>query len=107
MNDGSGLTTEEKMQQEIGGDKIMLIFLQKGLNKPILEQAFQSGVTFEWVKNKVAEAMFARYEDLSLFHNGKRIPEPFSICDLQMKSGQEIEVQIAEGAVYGEEALRQ
>ena len=76
-------------------------------NKPISEAVFSEGVTFEWVKNKVAEQIFARYEDLSLFMNGKRIPEPFCLVDMNVKSGQVIEVQVAEGAVFGEEAMRQ
>lgn len=55
LNDGSGLTSEAKMQQEIGGDQVMLVFTLQGSGKPVHEAAFQSGVTFEWVKNKVAE----------------------------------------------------
>ncbi len=64
-------------------------------------------MTFEWVKNKVALKLFANYEDISLYMNEKRIPEPFCLVDLNVKSGQVIRVEIAAGAVYGEEALRQ
>lgn len=64
-------------------------------------------MTFEWVKNKIALKLFANYEDISLYMNEKRIPEPFCLVDLNVKSGQVIRVEIAAGAVYGEEALRQ
>jgi len=36
------------------------------------------------VKNKVAEVMFAKYEDLHLFLNEKRIPEPFCLVDMNV-----------------------
>lgn len=64
-------------------------------------------MTFEWVKNKIALKLFANYEDISLYMNEKRIPEPFCLVDLNVKSGQVIRVEIAAGAVFGEEALRQ
>ena len=50
--------------------------------------------------------MFASYEDLSLWMNGKRIPEPFCLVDMGVKSGQVLIVKVAEGAVIGEEAMR-
>ena len=106
MNDGSGLTTEEKMQQEIGGENITMVFILFGETKPVYENFFKQGVTFEWVKNKLAEKMMARYEDLHLYMNDKRIPEPFCLVDLNVQNGQVIMVKIEEGAVYGEEALR-
>ena len=107
MRDNSGLTTEEKIQQEIGGSNRQLIFKMQGESKAFHEAVFQEGVTFEWVKNKIAEKMFARYEDLSLFMNEKRIPEPFCLVDMQVQSGQVIDVQVREGAVYGEAVMRQ
>ncbi len=82
-----------------------MIFVHEG--QPIYEQQFKQGVTFEWVKNKLAESMIARYEDLELFMNDKRIPEPFCLVDLNVQNNQRIVVKIAEGAVYGEEAVRQ
>ena len=42
-----------------------------------------------------------------LFKDGKRIPEPFCLVDMGIKSGQEIEVQIAEGAEIGLDKLRE
>ena len=51
---------------------------------------FKEGVTFEWVKNKVAEKLEANYADLSLFFNGRRIPEPFCLVDMGVASGSEI-----------------
>ncbi len=69
---------------------------------------FKQGVTFEWVKNKVAIALEAKYNDLSLYFNDKRIPEPFSIVDLPyVVSGSIIQVEIAEGAEVGLDKLRQ
>jgi hypothetical protein len=62
-------------------------------------------VTFEWVKNKVAENMEANYADLSLFLGAKRIPEPFCLVDMGITTETVLDVQIAEGALFGE-ALR-
>ena len=62
-------------------------------------------MTFEWVKNKVAEHMNANYHDLSLFLGTKRIPEPFCLVDMGITKETVLDVQIAEGALYGE-ALR-
>jgi hypothetical protein len=39
-------------------------------------------VTFEWIKNKVAEQLEANYGDLSLYLGKKRIPEPFCLVDM-------------------------
>ena len=64
-------------------------------------------MTFEWVKNKCAEKIETKYQDLTLYFNGKRIPEPFSIVDMPgVVTGSLIEVEIAEGAVVGLEELR-
>ena len=63
-------------------------------------------MTFEWVKNKVAEELEANYADLALYFNGKRIPEPFCLVDMGICEDTLIEVEIAEGAVLGNEALR-
>ena len=93
MNDGSGLTTDEKLQQEIGGDMRSLLFQKEGEPKPFLEKAFREGVTFEWVKNQVADVLETRYQDISLYMNDKRIPEPFCLVDLGVKSGQVIIVR--------------
>jgi hypothetical protein len=106
MNDGSGLTTDEKLQQEIGGDMRALLFQKEGEPKPFLEKAFREGVTFEWVKNQVADVLETRYQDISLYMNDKRIPEPFCLVDLGVKSGQVIMVRFEEGAIVGHEALR-
>ncbi len=43
---------------------------------------------------------------MSLYYNGKRIPEPFCLIDMGVSSGSDIIVQLAEGAVVGHEALR-
>ena len=51
--------------------------------------------------------MEAQYADLSLFFNGRRIPEPFCLIDMGVASGSEIIVQLAEGAVVGHDALRE
>lgn len=71
-----------------------------------LQAVFKQGITFEWIKNKVAEHLEANYADLSLYFNGRRIPEPFCLIDMGVASGSEIIVQLAEGAVVGHEALR-
>ena len=64
-------------------------------------------MTFEWVKNKVAEKLEANYPDLSLHLNDKRIPEPFCLVDMGITGPTTLIVQIAEGAVLGNEALRE
>ena len=46
------------------------------------QEVFKQGVTFEWVKNKCAEKLETKYQDLTLFFNDKRVIEPFSICDM-------------------------
>jgi hypothetical protein len=77
-----------------------------GEHEPFHKAVFKQGITFEWVKNKIADIIEARYQDLSLFQNGKRIPEPFCLCDMGTKSGTTLVVKLAEGAVVGNEALR-
>ena len=70
-------------------------------------EVFKQGVTFEWVKNKVAIKLECKYMDLLLFFNGKRIIEPFSIVDMpHIVSDSTIEVQIAEGAEVGLDKLK-
>ena len=49
--------------------------------------------------------MEAKYQDLLLFYNGKRIPEPFCLVDMGILKETTIEVQIAEGAEIGLEKL--
>ena len=107
LDDGSGLTTEAKLQKELAGDQTLLIFQLENEAKPFHEEVFSQGLSFDWVKNKVAEKMFASYEDLSLWMNEKRIPEPVCLVDMGVKSGQLIIVKVAEGAIVGEEAMRQ
>jgi len=51
--------------------------------------------------------MEANYSDLSLYYNGRRIPEPFCLIDMGVSSGSDIFVQLAEGAVVGHDALRE
>lgn len=84
----------------------MLVFQRETEPKPFLEKAFREGVTFEWVKNQVCDVLETRYQDVSLFMNNKRIPEPFCLVDMGVKSGQLIMVRLEEGAIVGHEALR-
>mmetsp|Transcript_41052 Transcript_41052/g.53825 ORF Transcript_41052/g.53825 Transcript_41052/m.53825 type:complete len:130 (+) Transcript_41052:49-438(+) len=101
-----GQTTEEKLQNAIAGDDIELLFKREGQEEVFFTAVYKQGITFEWVKNKVAEQMEANYADLSLYFNGRRIPEPFCLIDMGVATGSEIIVQVAEGAVLGHEALR-
>jgi hypothetical protein len=39
----------------------MLIFVHDGEQTPFHQESFKQGVTFEWVKNKIAEKMEANY----------------------------------------------
>ena len=104
----SGMNAETEIQAQIAGDDVALSFSLKGEEKVFHQEVFKQGVTFEWVKNKVALALEAKYNDLSLYFNDKRIPEPFSIVDLPyVVSGSIIAVEIAEGAEVGLDKLRQ
>lgn len=58
------------------------------------------------MKNKVAEKMEANYQDLSLYIGAKRIPEPFCLIDMGIQTETLIHVQVAEGAIIGNDALR-
>lgn len=89
VNDGSGKTTEEKIQDEIAGDDTLLTFAMANTtggsgeqSQPFMEATYKQGVTFEWVKNQVAEKLEAKYEDVSLYLGEKRIPEPFCLVDM-------------------------
>ena len=55
LGNQDGRTTEEKIQDEIAGDSILLTFQRTDQNAPFWEETFKQGMTFEWVKNKVAE----------------------------------------------------
>ena len=101
-----GKTTEEKLQEELAGDDVLLYFKMEGQEEKFFEAVYKQGMTFEWIKNKVAEHMEAQYGDLSLYFNERRIPEPFCLIDMNVGSGSEIIVQLAEGAVVGHDALR-
>ena len=79
----------------------------EGSDEVIYQAVHKEGHTFEWIKNKLAEHMEAQYGDLSLFYNGRRIPEPFCIVDMAIPTGSDIIVQLAEGAVVGHDALRE
>ena len=48
-----------------------------------------------------------KYQDLLLFYNGKRIPEPFCLVDMNILTETQIEVTIAEGAQIGLDKLRE
>lgn len=77
-----GKTTEEKLQDEIAGENVNLVFQWQTTKEPIFAEKFKQGVTFEWIKNKVAERLEANYGDLSLYIDSKRIPEPFCLVDM-------------------------
>mgnify|MGYP002634251381 CR=1 FL=1 len=68
---------------------------------------FKEGQTFEWVKHKVAIKLETKYQDLLLFHKGKRIPEPFCLVDMNILTETTLEVTIAEGAEVGLDKLRE
>ena len=57
-------------------------------------------------KHKVAIKLEAKYQDLLLFYNAKRIPEPFCLIDMNIVKETQIEVTIAEGAEIGLDKLR-
>ena len=101
-----GQSTEEKLQNAIAGESIQLYFKMMGQDEVFFEAIYKQGVTFEWIKNKVAEKLEAQYQDLALYYNERRIPEPFCLIDMGVVSGSDIFVQLAEGAVVGHDALR-
>lgn len=79
----------------------------EGSDEVFFQAVYKQGITFEWIKNKVAEHMEAQYNDLSLFFNERRIPEPFCLIDMGVGTGSDIIVKLAEGAVVGHDALRE
>jgi len=95
------------MQDEIAGDDVLLHFNLQGSSEKFHSEVFKQGQTFEWVKNKVAIKLEAKYQDLLLFYNGKRIPEPFCLVDMNILTETQIEVTIAEGATVGLDKLRE
>ena len=106
--DDNKLTTEMQLQEEIAGDDVHVRFhIQGQPGEYFLEQVFKNGQTFEWVKHNVAQKLEARYADLALYYNGKRIPEPFCLVDMGIQNGTvDIAVEIASGAVIGYEEVR-
>merc|ERR1712166_157810 len=89
-----------------GGDAL-LHFVMEGKSEPFHSEKFKEGVTFEWVKNKIADKLEARYNDLSLYVGERRIPEPFCLIDMNVTNDAVLIVKLAEGAVLGNEELRQ
>ena len=45
----------------------MFIFTKENEDTPFWQSVFKEGITFEWIKNKVAENLEANYGDLTLF----------------------------------------
>ena len=52
-------------------------------------------------KEQICDEIEAQYDDISLYLGSKRIPEPFCIVDMGVKSGASIVVKIADGALTG------
>ena len=102
-----GKTSEQQLQDEIAGDDVMLHFVLQGTTEKFHSEVFKQGQTFEWVKNKVAIKLEAKYMDLLLFYNNKRICEPFCLVDMNITGETTIEVTIAEGAEIGLDKLRE
>lgn len=62
QGDNSGLTSEGKLQAEIAGCERLLHFsMEDSMDQIFHSEVFKEGVTFEWVKNKVAEKLEAQY----------------------------------------------
>ena len=102
-----GKTSEQQLQDEIAGDDVLLHFVLQGTTEKFHSKVFKQGQTFEWVKNKVAIKLEAKYMDLLLFYNNKRICEPFCLVDMNITGETTIEVTIAEGAEIGLDKLRE
>ena len=101
-----GRTDEQALQDEVAGLGIELNFNIDGDAKVFHTEVFREGVTFEWVKSKVAIKLQCKYQDILLFYNGKRICEPFCLVDLGINKTTSIAVTIAEGAEIGLDKLR-
>ena len=104
-----GKTSEQQLQDEIAGCDIKLNFYLDGsdASQVFHSEVFKQGQTFEWVKNKVAIKLEAKYQDLELHHNDKRIPEPFCLVDMGISQETTLKVKIAEGAQLGLDSLRE
>ena len=55
----------------------------------------------------MAVKLETKYQDLLLFYNDKRIPEPFCLVDMNVLTETTIVVTIAEGAEVGLDKLRE
>ena len=77
-----GKTSDQQLQDEIAGDDVKLLFNLKDQDTIFHTEVFKQGQTFEWVKHKVSLKLECKYQDLLLFYNGKRIPEPFCLVDM-------------------------
>ena len=82
MPTGTSEEAQAALQQQLAGDDVLLNFVIEGSTDVFHTEVFKQGVTFEWVKNKVAEKIETKYQNLTLFHEGKRVLEPFSIVDM-------------------------
>ena len=82
MPTGTSEEAQAALQQQLAGDDVLLLFALQGQSDVFHQEVFKQGVTFEWVKNKVAEKLETKYQNLTLFFNDKRVLEPFSIVDM-------------------------
>ncbi len=104
--DGEKKSTHLELQEKYGGENVTLTFAVEGEDLQ-WEETYQSGLSFEWIKSKVAEKLEVTYQDVTLMHEGSPVIDPFCIVDMGLQTGAVITVQIKEGADRGYTAIKE
>ena len=104
--DGEKKSTHLELQEKYGGENVTLTFEVEGEDLS-WKDTYQSGLTFEWIKNKVAEKLEVTYQDVTLLHEGNPVIDPFCIVDMGLTTGAVLTARIKEGADRGYTALRE
>eukprot|EP00345_Euplotes_harpa_P005214 CAMPEP_0168317838 /NCGR_PEP_ID=MMETSP0213-20121227/123_1 /TAXON_ID=151035 /ORGANISM="Euplotes harpa, Strain FSP1.4" /LENGTH=142 /DNA_ID=CAMNT_0008318793 /DNA_START=95 /DNA_END=523 /DNA_ORIENTATION=- len=104
--EGEKKSTHLELQELYGGENVTLTFEVDGEDLS-WKDTYQSGLTFEWIKSKVAEKLEVTYKDVTLEHKGNPVIDPFCIVDMGLKSGAVLTVKLKEGADRGYKALRE
>ncbi|CAI2383144.1 unnamed protein product [Moneuplotes crassus] len=104
--DGEKISTHLELQEKYGGENVTLTFQVEGEDLQ-WEDTYQSGLSFEWIKSKVAEKLEVTYQDVSLLHEGNPVIDPFCIVDMGLQTGAVITIKIKDGADRGYTAIKE
>ena len=104
--DGEKKSTHLELQEKYGGEFVTLTFKVEG-EELSWKDTYQSGLTFEWIKSKVAEKLEVTYQEITLLHDGNPVIDPFCIVDMGLQTGAVLTAQIKEGADRGFTAIKE